>query len=293
MITVRYAAAVSAVEAGKQRIAGVFDRAAPTYEQTGVAFFDPIGGALAERAGLRAGERVLDVGCGRGASLLPAAEAVGPSGVAVGIDLAPGMVAATADEARRRGLTQVHVKVGDAEAPDFPDASFDAVLGGLVLFFLPDAAATVRAYARVLRPGGRLALSTFTEVTDADKEWFQHLGGVLGPYLPASPEPAPGSPPPPEARLRTQQSLTDVLTDGGFSDLRFTEMAHRTVFARPEQFWDWLWSAGMRGMMESIAPKDHDAVRTALTALVAERLRAADGTLGWTTSIRFTTARRP
>nr|WP_308784713.1 methyltransferase domain-containing protein [Phytohabitans houttuyneae] len=108
---------MSAVEAGKQRIAGVFDRAAPTYEQTGVAFFDPIGAALAERAGLRAGERVLDVGCGRGASLLPAAEAVGPSGVAAGIDLAPGMVAATAAEARRRGLTQVHVKVGDAEAP--------------------------------------------------------------------------------------------------------------------------------------------------------------------------------
>jgi hypothetical protein len=150
----------------------------------------------------------------------------------------------------------------------------------------------VRAYARLLRPGGRLVLSTFTEVTDADREWFQHLGAALGPYLPPSPKPAPGSPPPPEARLRTQQSLADVLTGGGFSDLRFAEMAHRTVFARPEQFWDWLWSAGMRGMMERMPPHAHDEARVALTALVAERLRAADGSLGWTTSIRITTAHR-
>jgi ubiquinone/menaquinone biosynthesis C-methylase UbiE len=292
MITMRYAAAVSTVDADKQRIAGVFDRAAPTYEQTGVLFFDPIGAVLAEHAALRPGERVLDVGCGRGASLLPAAESVGPSGAAVGIDLAPGMVEATAAEARRRGLTQVRVQVGDAEEPDFPDASFDAVLGGLVLFFLPDAPSAVRAYARLLRPGGRLVLSTFTEVTDADKEWFGHLGAVLGPYLPPSPEPKPDSPPPPEARLRTRESLVEVLAGGGFSDPRFTEIAHRTVFARPEQFWDWLWSAGMRGMMESIAPQARDDARAALTALVAERLRAPDGTLGWTTSIRFTTAHR-
>ncbi|MCW6003417.1 methyltransferase domain-containing protein [Micromonospora sp. CPCC 205371] len=280
-------------EADKQRIAGVFDRAAPMYEQTGVAFFDPLGAALATHAGLRPGERILDVGCGRGASLIPAAEAVGPSGAAIGIDLAVGMVEATAAEARRRGLAHLHVQVGDAEAPDFPDASFDAVLAGLVLFFLPDAPAAVRAYARLLRPGGRLVISTFTEVSDADKEWFEHFGQALGPYLPPPPEPVPGSPPPPDARLRTRESLVELLAGGGFSDVRFTEKAHRTVFARPEQFWDWLWSAGMRGMMESIPAQDHDDARAALTTLVAERLRSDDGTLGWATTIRLTTARRP
>ncbi|MEH1128472.1 class I SAM-dependent methyltransferase [Micromonospora sp. CPCC 206061] len=280
-------------EADKQRIAGVFDRAAPMYEQTGVAFFEPLGAALAAHAGLRPGERILDVGCGRGASLFPAAEAVGPSGAAIGIDLAPGMVEATAAEARRRGLAHLHVQVGDAEAPDFPDASFDAVLAGLMLFFLPDAPAAVQAYARLLRPGGRLVLSTFTEVSDADKEWFGHFGQALRPYLPPPPEPVPGSPPPPDARLRTRESIVELLTGGGFSGVRFTEKAHRTVFARPEQFWDWLWSAGMRGMMESIPAQDRDDARAALTGLVAERLRSEDGTLGWTTTIRLTTARRP
>jgi ubiquinone/menaquinone biosynthesis C-methylase UbiE len=280
-------------EADKQRIADVFHRAAPMYEQTGVAFFDPIGAALAAHAGLRPGERVLDVGCGRGASLFPAGEAVGRSGAAVGIDLAPGMVDATAAEARRRDLAQVRVQVGDAEAPDFPDAAFDAVLGGLMLFLLPDASAAVRAYARLLRPRGRLVLSTFTEVTDTDRQWFQDLGAALRPYLPPQAEPAAGAPPPPEARLRTRESLAELLAGGGFSEVRFTEMAHPSVFARPEQFWDWLWSAGMRRMMESIPVPARDDARAALTTLVAERLRADDGTLGWTTTIRFTTADRP
>lgn len=273
----------------KERIAGVFDRAAPTYERTGVAFFDPIGAALARFAEPRPGERLLDLGCGRGASLFPAAEAVGPTGTAVGIDLAPGMVAATAADARERGLDRVRVQVGDAEAPDFPDGSFDLLLSGLVIFFLPDPAAAVRAYARLLRPGGRLALSTFVELTDAEREWFQHLGGALGPYLPPAPPPTPGAAPPPEARFRTREAVAELLAGAGFTDVRFQEIEHRSEFARPEVFWDWLWSSGMRGLVERIPETDRDAARDAVTALVAEHLRD----LSWTTKVRLTLAHRP
>lgn len=274
----------------KQAIAGVFDRAAPTYERTGVTFFDPVGAALVRYAEPRPGERVLDVGCGRGASLFPAAEAVGPSGAAVGIDLAPGMVAATAADARQRGLDWVRVEAGDAEAPDYPDGSFDVLLAGLVIFFLPDAPAAARAYRRLLRPDGRLAVSTFVEVTDAEREWYQRLGGALGPYLPPAPPPSPDAPPGPEARLRTRESVAELLTGAGFTDVRFTEIEQRTEFARPELFWDWLWSGGMRGMVERIPEADRDAARDAVTALVAEHLRDADSRLSWTTTIRLTRA---
>src|SRR5262245_12377842 len=122
----------------KARVAGVFDRAAPTYDEVGVRFFEPAGADLVRAAELRRGDRVLDVGCGRGASLFPAAMTVAPEGAVVGIDLAPGMVAAVAEELQRRVLPHVTVGVGDAEAPEFPDRSFDAVLAGFVLFLLPD-----------------------------------------------------------------------------------------------------------------------------------------------------------
>ncbi len=79
---------------------------------------------------------MLDLGCGRGAALLPLARAAGPTGTALGLDLAPRMVELTAADAR--DLPQVEVRVGDASAPDVAAGAYDVVSCCLVLFFLPD-----------------------------------------------------------------------------------------------------------------------------------------------------------
>jgi len=81
-----------------------FDRAAETYDRVGVDLFQPIAARLLEGLEPKVGERVLDIGCGRGAVLVPLAAAVGRTGRATGLDLAPQMVAAAADEAARAGL---------------------------------------------------------------------------------------------------------------------------------------------------------------------------------------------
>ena len=95
----------------------MFDRAADTYDQLGVDFFTPMGRDLAALSGLRAGERVLDLGAGRGAVTFAAAEAVGADGEVCAIDIAPSMVERLRDDVRERGLSTVQVSVGDAEAP--------------------------------------------------------------------------------------------------------------------------------------------------------------------------------
>jgi SAM-dependent methyltransferase len=79
----------------------VFDEAAADYDQLGVEFFTPMGAAPAAAAGIAPGDHVLDVGCGRGAVLFPAAEAAGRSGRVTGIDRAPAMVALTSADADR------------------------------------------------------------------------------------------------------------------------------------------------------------------------------------------------
>lgn len=149
-------------------MADVFDRAAMTYDAVGVDFFSTVGRILVEDAGIRAGERVLDLGCGRGAVLFPAAERVGPEGSVTGVDLAPTMVQLTAQDAHERGLDHVMVQVMDVQEPSLPEHSYDVVTAYLVVFFLPDPPAALEAWRRLLVPGGRLAMTTFA---GDDERW--------------------------------------------------------------------------------------------------------------------------
>jgi O-methyltransferase/aklanonic acid methyltransferase len=144
----------------KALVARVFSDSADTYDQV-IDFFAPFGLALVAGAELHEGARVLDVACGRGACLYPALEAVGRSGSVVGVDIAPGMVEALGADLRARGIDNAEVHVGDAEALDFADGSFDAVLAGFMIFFCPDPAQVLAEFARVLKPGGVVALTIF------------------------------------------------------------------------------------------------------------------------------------
>lgn len=99
------------------RVAALFDRLAADYDQSGVDFFEPIADGLLAHVPPREGERWLDVGCGRGAVLLPAAAAVGAAGQVVGIDIAASMVERVRDAAAAQRLTNVEVTVADATAP--------------------------------------------------------------------------------------------------------------------------------------------------------------------------------
>src|SRR3954451_16526508 len=95
-------------------VAALFDRVADSYENVGVPWFAPIGAALVAEVAPVAGERAVDLGCGRGATLFPLAAAVGPTGSVTGIDLAPEMIARTAADVRARGQRTVDLHVMDA-----------------------------------------------------------------------------------------------------------------------------------------------------------------------------------
>ena len=160
-------------------VAGVFGRAAQTYDRVGVEMFGPIAERLVAELDPRPGERVLDVGCGRGAVLLRAAARVGPTGVVDGVDLAPQMVEAAREEARAAGL-DVDVRVGDAQAPPPGRGPYDVVACSLVIFFLPDPAAALRAWRDLQVDGGRLGLTTFAGYDEA----WRAVDAVFTAHLP-------------------------------------------------------------------------------------------------------------
>src|SRR4051794_29481582 len=109
------------------QIASAFGDAAGTFgQEQNLRRFPHFGRRLVAVAGLPTGTQVLDVAMGRGAVLFAAVERVGAHGKVTGIDLAPGMVEATALDIERRKLSNVDVHVMDAERLAFPGASFDA-----------------------------------------------------------------------------------------------------------------------------------------------------------------------
>jgi O-methyltransferase/aklanonic acid methyltransferase len=147
-------------DAAKSIVAQVFSDSAESYDQV-IDFFAPFGRALVDGAQLAPGARVLDVASGRGACLYPALDAVGSDGSVTGIDIAPGMVDALTADLCEQGITNARVQVGDAEALEFEDGSFDAVLGGFMIFFCPRPERVLAEFARVLKPGGVVALTIF------------------------------------------------------------------------------------------------------------------------------------
>jgi SAM-dependent methyltransferase len=108
--------------------------------------------AILEAAGVRRGLRVLDLGSGAGDVAFVAAELVGPQGEVIGVDKSPEAVAWANARADRRGLVNVRFVVGDIHDPA-PGGPFDALVGRLVLMYVPDPSAVLRAQAAVLRSG--------------------------------------------------------------------------------------------------------------------------------------------
>ena len=175
---------------------------------------------LFELADIHPGERVLELACGPGGAGLDAAEHVGPTGEVVISDVVAEMTSIAAARAKARGLGNVRTRVLDLEEIAEPDASFDVVLCREGLMFAADPARAAREIRRVLRPGGRAAISVW-----GPRERNPWLGLVMdavsaqtGRTIPPQGVPGPFS-------LGDSDALAVVLRDAGLADVVVGELA--------------------------------------------------------------------
>jgi SAM-dependent methyltransferase len=131
-------------------------------------------------ARLRRGDVVLDLGCGGGVDTLLAAQAVTPTGTAIGLDMTPEMVERARTHAAECGLANVQILEGLIEAIPLPDDSVDVVISNGVLNLSNRKSRVIAEIARVLRPGGRLAIADLVLTDRLPEDVLKSPAAVAG-----------------------------------------------------------------------------------------------------------------
>ncbi len=236
----------------KAQTRSIFDRIAPDYDVAGPGCFAHFGQRLVKVTGVEPGQRVLDVATGRGAVLFLAAECVGPAGEIIGIDLAEEMVRLASAEATRRGLA-AQIGVMDAEHLDFPDATFDRVLCGFGVMFFPDLHRALGEFRRVLKPGGRLGVSTW-RVSQGDDlvTVLAQLGLMQVGDAPA-------------LQFTDPERLERPVVAAGFADVRVLIDEATFCYTDAEQYWQNARGTGMRRWLDALDAAQRERARAALT----------------------------
>jgi SAM-dependent methyltransferase len=183
------------------------------------ALIDPLGRAALARLDVRAGERVLDVGCGCGQTLLELAELVGPAGHILGVDVSEPMLARARE--RAAGTPTIALARGDAQTHALAPESFDAVYSRFGVMYFDDARAAFANLRRAARAGGRLGFVCWQEL--ARNPWALRPLEAVRRLLPPGPPPdllAEGRPGP--FSLADPARLRAILTDAGW---RIVELA--------------------------------------------------------------------
>jgi ubiquinone/menaquinone biosynthesis C-methylase UbiE len=240
-----------------ERTRAAYSAAADRYDDPALAFWGRFGRATVERMGLAPGMRVFDACCGSGASALPAAEKVRSEGRVLAVDLAEPLLALGRAKAAARGLTNVEFRCDEFLATPEPPASFDAVACVFGIFFIPDMVAAARGLWRLVRPGGRLAVTTW------GPRFFEPANSLFWDAVrDERPDLVRGFHP--WDRISEPAALAALLTEAGIPDANVVAEAAVHPLRSAEDMWTIVMGSGYRGTLNQLTPEAQSRVRARL-----------------------------
>jgi ubiquinone/menaquinone biosynthesis C-methylase UbiE len=241
-------------EDAKQRAATIYNAASDHYDDPANSYWERYGRRTVERLDLSPGSCVLDVCCGSGASAIPAAEAVGPQGAVLGVELAENLLALGRMKAQQRGLSNIAFRAGDMLNLGLPEARFDAVVCVFGIFFVPDVVAATRELWRLVAPSGKLAITTW------GPGWVEPMSSAFwNAVRDVRPELYRGFNP--WDRITDPNQLRSVLTEAGVNDPEIEPESGTQPLLSPEDWWTIALGSGLRGTIDALDPDAQEYVR--------------------------------
>lgn len=239
----------------KRRAANAYNAASDTYDDPANTFWDHFGRRTIIRLNLTQGQSVLDVCCGSGASAIPAAEIVGPSGSVTGVDLAEKLLQLARAKAKARGLENIEFQTGDLLNLNFSNSQFDCVVCVFGVFFVADMPAAIRELWRVVQPGGKLAITTWgprffepatTIFWNSIREVRPDLYKGFNPW----------------DRICDPASLRKLLFQGGVEDAEIVAESGSHAIRDAKSWWAAVRGSGYRGTLDQLTHDEIEHVRT-------------------------------
>jgi ubiquinone/menaquinone biosynthesis C-methylase UbiE len=245
------------------------------FDDPALGFWDRCGRRTVELLGLEPGMRVLDVCCGTGASALPAAKAVGNGGRVIGVDLAENLLELARQKAKALQLENIEFLKADMTELPFEHESFDAVIIVFGIFFVPDMEGQVRKLWRLVRPGGKLAVTTWGSrfFEPAYTEWKAALA-MLAPEWVTDFNPWD--------RITTVEAVQRLIEEGlagsdkgiGLEVKVVAEESEHTL-STPEDFWRIALGSGLRWSIEQVGESKAVLLKKMLLQRLMERREGA------------------
>jgi len=251
-------------EQQKQNVKRVFDAIATVYDCPATRFFPFCADRLVNFVRPRPGTKVLDVATGTGAVAVPLAQAVGAAGRVTAIDLSGAMLDKAEFNIRKMALSNVDLHEMDAERLDFRASYFHTVVCSYGLFFLPDMQAALREWVRVLRPGGKLAFTSF-EVTAFQPmlDDFVERVQAFGVKLPDGPFGA--------RRIASTEHCRQLLQESGLSDISVEVVQLGYHLADVDDWWEVVTNTAMRELLDQVPEAKREALRQEHLAFVSKQ----------------------
>jgi SAM-dependent methyltransferase len=245
---------------------------------------------LLARLGLKAGERVLEIGCGTGPTTVRLAEMVGPEGRVVAVDISEPMLKVARERTQKAGFANAEFVLGDAQVVRFEPSAFDLATSRMGVMFFADPVAAFHNVLGALKPDGRLIFACWAPLAENPHWLFTH--DIAEKHL-GSPAPRPPHEPGPHA-FGDPAYLEQVLTQAGFADV-VIERAHPVVHgANPEEEARQAVQTGpVARLIEEKNPEPAVRERIAQDIEAAFAALAATGPIRLASTIFLVGARRP